>query len=122
MVEAEEEMGDMCTISQLSVITEEIVQAYKKVYGNSLINIYLYGSYARGDYSEYSDIDYAAIVDGDRLQLQAKLDDLWDISSEISLKNDVVISPTVIPKKEFDKYRNSLPYYRNICKEGRQVG
>lgn len=52
----------MCTKSQLEAIEEEMVNYYRSVYGDSIDTIILYGSYARGDYSDDSDIDITAIV------------------------------------------------------------
>ncbi len=112
----------MCTISQLDEISRLMVTAYRSVYGSDIITIYLYGSYARGDYDSESDIDLAAIVKGDRLSLQNKLKKIWDISADVGLENDIIISPTVIPYDEFEKYKTVLPYYRNIEKEGRKIG
>ena len=86
----------------------------REVYGSSLKRVLVYGSYARGDYSESSDIDIVAIVKGERLPLQEKLKKVWDDSAEIGLENDVIVSPMVIPYEEFQKYRTTLPYYRNI--------
>ncbi len=86
------------------------------------MGIFLYGSYARGDYDDESDIDIAAVVKGRRQELQDKLKQMWDISAEIGLQNDVVVSPVVIPYDEFEKYKDILPYYRNIVKEGKRIG
>ena len=87
-----------------------------------IVDIVLYGSYARGDFSEGSDVDLVAVVHGARPDLQEKLKRVWDVSAELGLDNDVVISPTVIPYEEFMKYQKTLPYYRNITEEGRKVG
>ena len=62
----------MCTKSQLEAIEEEMVNYYRSVYGDSIDTIILYGSYARGDYSDDSDIDITAIVRGNRLQWYSK--------------------------------------------------
>ena len=99
-----------------------IKQGYKQVYGDDIMDIYLYGSYARGDYERDSDIDFVAIVKGNRLDLQKKLKVMWDIAADLGLENDIVISPTVIPYNEFLQYQEKLPYYRNIIKEGVKVG
>lgn len=99
-----------------------IKQGYKQVYGDDVMDIYLYGSYARGDYEQDSDIDFVAIVKGNRLDLQKKLKVMWDIAADLGLENDIVISPTVIPYNEFLQYQEKLPYYRNIIKEGVKVG
>jgi len=44
------------------------------------------------------------------------------VSAEIGLENDVIVSPMVIPYDEFLKYREILPYYRNILEEGKRIG
>mgnify|MGYP000608181486 FL=1 len=80
--------------------------------------IVLYGSYARGDYQNSSDIDIAAIVRGERKDLQERLKKVWDISSDLELEYETIVSPTVIPFEEYEKYKEDMPYYRNIQKEG----
>lgn len=112
----------MCTKNQLDHISRQIAQFYRSVYGDSIVAIYLYGSYVRGDYDEESDIDITAIVKGNRKDLQNKLKQIWDESAVIGLENDVIVSPTVIPFDEYEEYKQTLPYYRNIQKEGMQIG
>lgn len=112
----------MCTESQVNNISQQMSQFYRSVYGDSIVAIYLYGSYARGNYHDESDIDITAIVRGDRLDLQKKLKQIWYKSADIGLENDVVISPTVIPFDEYEEYKEVLPYYMNIRKEGKQIG
>ncbi len=111
----------MCTKNELNIILTEMVQAYRKIYGTELVTVILYGSYARGDYQRDSDIDIVAIVRGERNELQKRLKELWDISSELELEYGTIVSPTVIPYEEFEKYKNDLPYYRNIQKEGVKI-
>ena len=112
----------MCTEMQLNKIIKAMVECYRVVYGRDIEEIMLYGSYARGDFTENSDIDLVAIVHGSRLDLQEKLKELWDISAELGLEHDIIVSPTVIAYDEFMKYKQSLPYYRNIAEEGCKVG
>ena len=109
----------MCTQFQLNEIMKAMVECYRSVYGNQIVDIVLYGSYARGDYTENSDIDIVAVVHGSRMELQQKLKEVWDRSVEVGLENDIVVSPTVIPYDEFKKYQDTLPYYRNIMQEGK---
>lgn len=109
----------MCTQSQLNEIMKAMVECYRNVYANQIVDIVLYGSYARGDYTENSDIDIVAVVHGSRMELQQKLKEVWNRSAEVGLENDIVVSPTVIPYDEFKKYQDTLPYYRNILQEGK---
>lgn len=111
----------MCTKNELKIILEEIARAYRAVYGTDIVKIILYGSYARGDYQKDSDIDIVAIVNGDREKLQQALKSVWDISSDLELEYDTIVSPTVIPFAEYEKYKNDLPYYRNIESEGVEI-
>ena len=112
----------MRTRAQLKDITSQLVDVYRNIYGDDIVEILLYGSYARNEETDQSDVDIVAIVKGNRLDLQKKLKIVWDISADIGLENDVVVSPTVVPFDEFEKYREILPYYMNIEKEGIKVG
>ena len=40
------------------------------------------------------------------------------MSEELEVEYGVIVSPTVIPYEEFEKFKTDLPYYRNILKEG----
>lgn len=108
----------MCTKNELEQILKKMIMGYRNVYKDAIHEIYLYGSYARGDYTSESDIDIVAIVEGDRATLQEQLKKIWDIASDIGLDHEVVVSPTVIPFNEFENYKNILPYYKNIIEEG----
>lgn len=76
----------MCTKIQIDNISQQISQSYRSVYGDNIVAIYLYGSYARGNYDEESDVDIAAIIRGNRIELQRKLKQIWDVSADIGLK------------------------------------
>lgn len=108
----------MCTQNDLKAILKKISEIYYIVYGEDIVKIVLYGSYARGDYQNDSDIDVVAIVRGERKDLQERLKEVWDVSSDLELEYGTIVSPTVIPLDEFEKYKADLPYYRNIQNEG----
>ena len=108
----------MCTRNELNSILQKLTQIYRSVYGENLVQVILYGSYARGDYHTDSDVDIAAILHGDRKTLQQQLKKVWDSSCELELEYDTILSPTVIPYEEFKQYQTDLPYYRNILQEG----
>ena len=99
-----------------------MVDCYRVVYGDDIVEIVLFGSYARGNYTEDSDIDIVALVQGSRENLQEKLKKVWDVSAELGLENDIIVSPMVVPYDEFLKYKQILPYYRNIAEEGKKIG
>ncbi|MBE6094029.1 MAG: nucleotidyltransferase domain-containing protein [Schwartzia succinivorans] len=112
----------MNAMPNLEAICNRVAGSYRRVYGSDIQGIYLYGSYARGDYDESSDLDFVALVKGERRNLQRKLDEVWNDTVKMDLEYDIVTSPTVIPVDEFQKYRDELPYYRNIFTEGKRIG
>lgn len=116
--EGREGEESMCSKNELDVLLKEIAAIYRKVFGDDIVKIVLYGSYARGTFDAESDIDIVAIVKGEREELQRKLREVWILSSNLELEYETILSPTVIPYEEFEKYRNVLPYYRNIEEEG----
>lgn len=108
----------MCSKNDLNIILSELAAAYKEVYGADVVQILLYGSYARGDYDENSDVDIAAIVRGNREDLQEKLKLIWERSQELELEYETILSLVVIPYDEYKEYKEALPYYKNIENEG----
>lgn len=111
----------MCTKNELHLILQTVAQAYQAVYGDNIVKIVLYGSYAREDNQSDSDIDIVAIVQGERDILQKGLKSVWDVSAELELEYGTIVSPTVIPYAEFERYKNDLPYYKNIENEGIEI-
>lgn len=111
----------MCSKRELTDIVQKMAEIYRTVYGDDIVRVILYGSYARGDYEKDSDIDMVAIVNGDRAKLQERLKKVWDASSDLELEYGTIVSPTVIPFEEYEKYKDDIPYYRNIANEGVDV-
>jgi predicted nucleotidyltransferase len=111
----------MCTRNELEIITKKMTRIYRDVFGSDIVKILLYGSYARHDYDDESDIDIVAIVKGNRAELQELLKKIWNESSELELEYETIISPTVIPYDEFTQYQEALPYYCNIVREGIEI-
>lgn len=111
----------MCTKNELNIILKQLAEAYRSVYGNQLVRIILYGSYARGDNTEDSDVDVVALVKGERSALQEQLKKVWDISSDMELEYGTILSPTVIPYDEYERFVEDLPYYKNIAREGVEI-
>jgi len=80
--------------------------------------IILYGSYARGDYTENSDIDLLIIIPKDNLSKQDEQKIKYDLY-DLEFETGIIISPLVFSKKKWNDRPFVTPFYENIQKEGR---
>ncbi|MBR4328944.1 MAG: nucleotidyltransferase domain-containing protein [Candidatus Riflebacteria bacterium] len=99
-------------------LLKSIYDKTESVFPCKIQNAFLYGSYARGDYDEESDVDYLLTVDLDYIDIEKYRNQIAEISSDLSLENDVLISIHIHPNKQFEQYSRILPFYKNILKEG----
>lgn len=108
----------MCTENTLKTVLDDVCRQAKAELGTSLHAVILYGSYARGDYDDESDIDVMIIADisADEIKLHAKR--LSDYSLDMDLKYNIVLSLVLQDKATFDRYKATYPYFKNIEKEG----
>ena len=112
----------MNAMPHMDEICKRVVAAYRRAYGDDIEAIYLYGSYARGDFDEESDIDFAAIVKGDPAEISRdKREQMLHEIFRMDLELDVVSSPMTIPSKIFHEYKNAGGYYENVFKEGKRL-
>ncbi|GBU22804.1 hypothetical protein R80B4_02722 [Fibrobacteres bacterium R8-0-B4] len=108
----------MCDKSVLDEVTSRVCAAAKEVLGGKLKKVILYGSYARGDYNEYSDIDIFILADIPQEECCDAGLDIRKFISEYELEQEIFISPHVTGSVIFNEYYDTLPYYMNVIKEG----
>lgn len=77
----------------------------------------LYGSYARGDNREDSDIDLLILVNQDKIT-HADKDKVTYPLYDIEFKTGVIISPMVYTKEGWANHRVT-PFYENVNNEGK---
>jgi len=110
--------GFMCTQGQLKDILNETSSSLNTIFGAKLQSVLLYGSFARGDQDDESDIDVMALVDMPKDELAKYRRTVSDLSSEIDLRHDVLLSIKLQDADTFHRYANTLPFFQNIVKEG----
>lgn len=105
-------------IEELENLKLEVESEMKKMLGEKLRKVILYGSYARGDYDEESDIDFAVIAEIPIEKISSYDMQLGSISFGLSMKYDVLVSVLIICEENFNVYKTVLPFYGNLIKEG----
>jgi predicted nucleotidyltransferase len=90
----------------------------KKLFGNKLKEIILYGSFARNEQSTESDIDFMVLVEDTEKNLRNFKYKIAEIMSELSLNYDILVSITEETYDRFEDYSDIIPFYNNIKNEG----
>lgn len=103
-------------------IVKEAKVLCSKLFEDKLCDVYLYGSYARGNYNKYSDIDILITVNMTDKQLIKYRKYILNIDHELTWKYDVMVSIVVVPTKRFIRFVDILPFYRNVSTEGINYG
>lgn len=93
----------------------------KKIFGKSLCNVIVYGSYARGDYTERSDVDVMILVSLSDNDIRTKKDIVYDLAFDYFMEYDLDISTIIKNVNHFNAWSDTLPFYRNVKKEGIQI-
>lgn len=88
------------------------------IFGNKLSKIVLYGSYARGDYRDNSDVDIMILVKMPEEDILPYEEVVYDLAFDIEMETGVDISPIVKNKEHFEYWVDTLPFYRNVRDEG----
>lgn len=109
---------DQIKDEQMKKILSELAELLCQVYGKRLKAVILYGSMARGTHTNDSDVDIMILVDGNNEELREYDEVLSDVSADISLKYLKVFSIIDISYQEYLKWKQILPFYRNVSKEG----
>lgn len=111
----------MCTQNQLNGILQKFEQEIKCIFGNKLDSIILFGSYARGDYDEESDIDILILADISSEELANYRGHIDTLCGDLLWEYGVVVSAIEKDVETYNKYSSILPFYKNIEQEGVKI-
>ena len=107
----------------LSQANPTLIKSLKKmcsqlhsIYGNAMYSIILYGSYARGEQTSESDVDIALILSAE--SSEKAHDKMVDLVVDYELELAVTLSVVPIDLNQYLEWKNTLPFYKNIEKEG----
>ncbi|MCF0053732.1 nucleotidyltransferase domain-containing protein [Dyadobacter sp. LJ53] len=101
---------------QIKELTEEFVGQMVELYGDRLHKVILFGSYARGDFHEDSDIDYLVVLNDEEVDSYDEISFVSTITFELSLKYLMSVSAIPVSKQRLEHYGS--PLLRNVRKDG----
>lgn len=101
---------------KLNFLLPKIKRRIRERFGEKITKIVLFGSYARGDYNQESDVDICVIVSDSDLQKYRKA--RVNIITEFLESDEILLSIRIINSGVFDQYKAFLPFYKNVIHEG----
>lgn len=102
-------------IEKIKTETPDLIREFMR---SDLVKMILYGSCARGDFKEHSDVDIALLVKGDRTDSWKYSDKIDEVATELALKYFAVVNFVLLPYDEFEEKKSWYGYFKNIDKEG----
>ncbi len=99
-------------------LLQKYVNEIKDIYGQHLKAVILYGSYARGDYRDDSDIDIMILLNITDIEIENYRHQLSDMTYDFNMDNDVDIKPIAKYDEHFRYWLKAYPFYANVEREG----
>lgn len=94
---------------------EEYKNRLEQTLGDRLAQVFLYGSRSRRTHQPSSDIDVLCVLRGS-FDYGRMIEETSEITSEISLIHDVVLSRMFVSEQDFQN--RNVPFMMNARKEG----
>ena len=96
-------------------LMKELKAGLIRIYGDRLKAVYLYGSYARGDYRQGSDVDVMILLK-DYKNYWEEIRKTSELMSDVSLEYDLLVSRIFMTEAKWQK--PDTPLLRNIHQDG----
>ena len=97
-------------------------QGTRRILKSNLSRLIVYGSYARGDYKENSDIDVMILTPLSKEEIEKVENQIFDLAFDLELEFGIVINPVLENEAHYRYWLGALPFYDNVEKEGIVIG
>lgn len=98
------------------IVAEDFKQAMQSLYGPRLDRVVLFGSYARGDYRDDSDIDFMVVLNDEQITRLDEINRFLASQTELSLKHNITVSVVPVSRTKFTE--SAQPVYHFARLEG----
>lgn len=102
-------------MKNVDTIIKQLKTAIEKLYGKRLKNVILYGSWARHEATEDSDIDVLVILHG-KVEPGKEIDRMINIITDLNLKYGVLLTVYPVSGKDYGMLKS--PLLMNVRREG----
>ncbi len=97
-------------------------QGTREILKSNLSKLIVYGSYARGDYKENSDIDVMILTPLSKEEIEKIENDIFNLAFDLELESGIIINPVLENETHYKYWLGALPFYNNVEREGIVIG
>ena len=108
----------MCSQIEVRTIIAQLYENLKSIFPHEQFDVILFGSYARNDADDGSDIDVMFLVDSSRQTIQEKHWQVGEAAAEVLMDHGIVVSPIVENREYYHANADLLPFFKNVQREG----
>jgi uncharacterized protein len=103
----------------IRLATSDFKKSIENLYGQSLYKLVLFGSFARGDFDDDSDIDILQVLENENIRPFQEIDKITPIVSSYLDKYQRFFSIVPVSRSNYEKH--NFPLYKNIRLEGIEI-
>ena len=100
----------------IELALEKMIPGLQAIYGDLIDSVILYGSTARGTRADDSDVDVAVLLHAGATKEMRE--QMLDLVVDLELACGKVLSVLCIDYEKFTEWKDTLPFYKNIRKDG----
>lgn len=112
----------MCSQPEVRAIISQLRHRLTAIFPQERFDVILFGSYARNDADDGSDIDVMFLVDSSRQTISERHWQIGEAAAEVLIEHGVVVSPVVENREYYHANADILPFFRNVKHEGVRIG
>lgn len=101
---------------EIRQLVMDVCEAMEHIYDDELSEMVLFGSFARADFHEESDVDILLVLKSDDVSSSLELQKFMEPLTKIEWEHGRYISIKAVSKKKF--YESNLMFFRQVKKDG----
>ncbi len=109
----------MAVVTDLAKVNRDVTDIMKRHYGDRLAKIILFGSYARGDFDEESDVDYLIVLNEENVSPFIEVTATSGTRNAYYLETFIAISAVVVSLSQF--LTSNRIFYREVRRDGKCI-
>jgi len=109
----------MAVIADLNAVHSDVIRIMQDVYGDRLDKIILYGSYARGDFHDESDIDYLVVLNDENVSTFMEVANTRPALNNVFDDSGIDVSAFVVSNEKL--MTSTRPFFKEVRKDRKAI-